>query len=202
MLQSGDIVRIVNKDTRPVTITSGGRSYTLPVGKETAIPFDAMTLWFGDPRADKDMKAYRDEQGIATWIPDRASEVRRLRIKWGIHFGDASVVYDLNAETQPPLVEIYDLAGERIYSVIDDPLGENVVESRQSVAEQNDLLATIQRQQRQIDQLLEAAGLDRGAIPHDPALSTADETNSDFDLPEDDSTPNVATGPAATARAN
>lgn len=179
-----DFVRVKNVGTAPLNVGYDGRRWTLKPGaaKDTVMPAAAAFLWFGDPRSGGTSQTVRDEKGILCIVPDRLSEVRRLRAKYGGSTGDEATFDDVKI----PSVEVYDLDGDRLTMVIDDPQGNSVLQATSTVAERDDLLALVQRQQRQLEQLMKLAGVD-GA-----------EAQTERELPVDDSQ-GVETGPPKTA---
>jgi len=161
-LESGEIIRAINKGDMPLTLTYGSRDYVLHPDREAAIPFDCMVSYFGDPRAMSTIRSVRDTFGIVTWIPDRDTEVRRLRVKWGIYAGDARLI-QLNIP-----VEFYDFDGQRIETVVDDPLGERINIQPQTVSEVSLLHSQVVALQARLDQV-EAANRP-GASPVDAEI--------------------------------
>lgn len=171
-----------------ITLTWNSRDYRCPVGQEVIVPFEAVKVALGDPRAVESIASQRDAFGIVSWIPDRASEIRRLR-----------AVYDNQTGTEDevlpgshPLVEVYDLEGNRIPTVLDDPTGESVIESRPTVADSNDLIEMVRRQQRTIDMLVEKQGITQDDLPNDSASVESDYRAGSSDVPND-STPQTKT---------
>lgn len=153
----GDIVRVVNNGDQPFTIGWDSRQYRLEPGKDTFVPFEACCLWFGDPRSTNSIQSAKNQHGIVSFIPDRDSEIRRLRVKYGNIGGDERFV------DPAPDVTIYDLTGEQIVTVLDDPSGDSITVAQPTVVDQSNLIATIERQQAQINLLLENLGLQKKA---------------------------------------
>jgi hypothetical protein len=188
---SGDVVMARNLGTRPLTLTYGGRKYDVPVEKQVAIPFDCMTLWFGDPRATDAIRSVRDEAGIVTWVPDRATEVRRLRLKWGQITGSEETVTE--GPRDVPKVEFSDFDGRQIFSVVDDPFGDHISPVQITRAENDDLRALVLRQQDQIDAMAKMMKMDKDAIQ-------VVQYEAIEEMPEDDSTTSHTTSPIAHAQ--
>jgi len=143
----GQIVRAVNKDNIPLTIGYASVSYTLYPDKDTFIPVEAAMVWFGDPRSGERVRSLKGEDGGVQFIADRATEVRRLRIKYGNGMGDETKFSNV------PNVELYTPEGERITTVLDDPAGETVMAAKSSIAEQQSVQDLLRQQQDQIDAL-------------------------------------------------
>lgn len=193
-LTDTSLVRVVNKGEKPYTIMYDSISYVLQPGKDTWVPFPAVALWFGDPRSAGTLASIVDERGVRTYVPDRETEVRRLRVKYGNAFGDESVV------TGYPDVELYDMDNDRVMSVLDDPTGENVMPAQSTVADQSNLMTIIQRQQAQIDQLAKLAGLNQSAESQvNPVPAAAIDATGPDGQPATDpfATENTQTGSAA-----
>lgn len=147
----GDILRVVNRMDKPFKVMYDSRETTLMPDKDAFLPFPCVALWFGDPRADVALGSVQDNRGIRTYIPDRETEIRRLRAKYDNQFGDETVI------VKAPNVEVYALDGERVLTVLDDPQGEHIRPASETVADRNDLLSLLAQQQRQIDVLTEMA---------------------------------------------
>lgn len=176
----GDIVRVVNKADDPFVIAWDGRNYKLEPGKDQFVPFECATLWFGDPRSTNLVQSAVNDKGIRSFIPDRESEVRRLRVKYGNQGGDERYVQ------VHPFVEVYDVEGNRINTVLDDPDGETINVATPTVADNRDLQSLIERQQKQIDFLLSKVGLERNEAPiEEDDGDDEEETDKDGFPPED-----------------
>lgn len=184
----GDWVRVRNVGDDPVRVQWDGRTYTVKPNSETFMPFEAAKLWFGDPRSGGAVASHRDVMGLVSWIPDRATEVRRLRALYDNQMGDERTILN------HPLVEVYTQAGTRVYTVLDDPDGERTSPAVQTVADHAGLLAQVQRQQQTIELLLQKAGLsgdsatvedDADALPEDDVV-VENEPVMTTTLPGDD----------------
>src|SRR4051812_31898248 len=119
-VDNGDIVRAVNTGGAVFTIGWDSKQYKLEPGKDTFIPFEAACLWFGDPRSTNSIQSIKNQHGMVSFVPDRDSEVRRLRVKYGNIGGDERYV------DPGPSVDLFDLEGNQITTVLDDPEGEDV----------------------------------------------------------------------------
>lgn len=170
----GDVVRVQNVGDAPFVIAYDGRNYKLEPQKDVFMPFEAAVLWFGDPRSTNTIQSVRNEKGTVAFIPDRETEVRRLRVKYGNIGGDERFVQ------VHPDVEVYDVEGNRIKTVLDDPEGEEINVATPTVADQNNLVQLVERQQRQIEFLLGKMGLSPSAT------ETPTETEDDDDNDDDD----------------
>lgn len=181
-LDVGDVIRAVNRGETTVAIAWNNRPYKLEPGKDQFIPFEAACLWFGDPRSTNSIQSVRNDQGIVAFVPDRESEVRRLRVKYGNIGGDERFVQE------KPTIELYDLEGNQIVTPLEDPLGETVNVATPTVADNNDLLELVARQQRQINLLLQERGLqlDDDEKPEDEFSEETDEVSSTGTPPTDE----------------
>jgi hypothetical protein len=151
--KDGDTIE-VNRDENPFTIAWDSRAYVLEMGKETYVPFEAMMVAFGDPRSSGAMATVRDIAGNVMFILDRPTEVRRLRALYDNQFGDETeILYG-------PEATIEDVDGNEILSVLNDPTGESVTPVQQTVLDRDQLLNQLARQQRMIETLAQAQGID------------------------------------------
>lgn len=203
-----DIVRVEfkgweNGDGRPLPYdgdyfiaTWDSRNYKLDLDTSAFIPAAAAANSFGDWRSGPNVASDRDARGVVGFIPDRETEVRRLRMRYANHLGD-----DTSLQTFP-LVDLYDLDGNKVTTVLDDPTGETITPSLQTVAGHEQMLAVINQQQVMLERLLRAANLsdkadaistpvtpqDLGVPEEEPADWTEDgpTPSGQFGLPEDD----------------
>ena len=161
----GDIIRVVFKGWHgssredALSIMWDSKPYLLQPGQDSFIPFEAAALWFGDPRSSEKVKSNRDNRGLVGFIPDRATEVRRLRTKYGNEGGSDELVH------MYPLVEVFSLEGDRITTVLDDPAGDTVTAAKPSVSDNTQLLAIVHKQQQTIDLLMSKVGLNNPDQP-------------------------------------
>lgn len=173
--------------TNPWSISYDSRNYDLFPGRDQFMPFAAMCLYFGDPRSTDKIQSYRDQHGLVGFIPDRKTEIRRLRSKYDNMYGDESVV------SHHPIVEVYEPDGNPITTVLDDPSGRTTIPAEQTQSQQDELLEIVRRQQSTINRLMETVGLNQQGEkiepPADPAPKTTIPPNSPVydELPEDDS---------------
>lgn len=166
-------------ENTPVEIRNVGESrfvgeyamqrWVVEPGDKTLAPYHAACLWFGDPRAVN--------VGDANARPElqfRAREIDRLGVKYGLA-GDPwySDDVDMDRETfneanndhyKPqrykagrhpnlPKCEVYDLNGDRLWTVIEDPEGARDKEPATTTAEKDVTLESINALQAQIKEL-------------------------------------------------
>lgn len=200
LLTLGDFCELHNRDDHTLQFSWNSKPYRVDPGHKIMVPFELVKLYFGDPRSTAAMSSQRDLNGVIHWLPDRASEIRRLRCLYDNQAGDEGSVYGF------PKVEIFDINGERVLTVLDDPTGETVTPATRSVSEDNEILGLVRKQQQTIDMLMQRLNLTATGEPIEPdeqdeadadgglatipeqvaaaePFKTADE--SEFELPED-----------------
>jgi|SRR5215471_483027 len=159
----GSIVKVTNLD--PTRIFRGMwdlAEYVIPPGVTEFMPFEAMKLFFGDPRSTDTVRSSRDSKGLVAFLPDRAGEVRRLRLLYNHGFGDYSgkegpdVVWEQN---KIPHVAVYTIDDQLILTVLDDPAGRSVLPAVATQAEEADLRETVVRQGRLLQSLMDRLGV-------------------------------------------
>jgi hypothetical protein len=164
-IEVDDVVVVRNNESIPRTIGWNSREYVLSPDKPAFVPAACAFCWFGDPRSAADVKAKKADNGFVEFIPDRATEVRRLRIKYGALDGDEATFDGVRI----PDVTITTAEGNEVITVLQDPAGHSVMAAQTTVQSQDELLAMVKKQQRQLDML----------------VSQMDDPPS-FDLPDDD----------------
>lgn len=181
----GDTVLVENLSNNQFSIEYDSRSYALPPNKPTYVPFEAVALWFGDPRSTSTMTQITGDN--PQMIPSRDDEVRRLSVKWGHQTGNVHDYLSGNDENSPvPKIKVLTIDGSKpITTVLDDPAGESTTPafiSNASVATQDQL---IKKQQDQIDtltQILKSQGM------------MQDYEGQESDIPEDNADVGAGTG--------
>lgn len=168
-------VYVVNKETNPKTYMFAGRRYLLKPDEKVPVPFEAASLWFGDPRAAQDIISVRDpDTDVVSWVPDRDSEMRRLTVRYG---GDGN--------TRFPEVEVQDLDGNVLHSVLEDPEGEYVlptVTTLSESAQKDRKIANLEERLERMEAMLsgrmaDATGDIKGSDAEDTGVDLAnDET--------------------------
>jgi hypothetical protein len=113
-----DLIRVVNTGDEPLVL-KGNTVYTIPVGKDRIIPFADAAAWFGDPRLDNAGKEQL-----------RTMQYRSLQFLWGYTEGMTYPRDRWNPaagfktwDDFKPKFECYDMDGERVYMILDDPDG-------------------------------------------------------------------------------
>jgi hypothetical protein len=144
--------------TTPFILMWDAKKYQVPVGQSAFAPFEAVSVAAGDPRSNEGTQTIRDESGNVGWVVDRPTEVRRLRTLYDNQTGD------LHEIKFAPQLTVEDLEGNAIRTVLDDPEGESVLPAETTILDREQLLAQVQRQQRMIEQLATAQGIDLGTV--------------------------------------
>lgn len=141
-------VYVINKEADPRTYQYDGRRYRLEPNKKIPVPFAAAALWLGDPRASGNIASVSDEEtGAVAWVPDRDSEHRRLVVRYG---GEDHYQF--------PKMEVQDLDGNTVHTVVSDPEGDHVMTVEQTVDEakaKDDRIAALEAK---VNQLLSVMG--------------------------------------------
>lgn len=145
--QTYQMVRLVNKGKKDFSDGFASQRYTIKAGGEGFVPFDAACLWFGHP----------DAFDVSERQRARTDMFRRMRQRYGAFDAtekdkdgkDVTVSADELWERNRPRVEVYNLDGERIITVLDDPEGKNVNPADQTQAEQAGLLGRLDALERE-----------------------------------------------------
>lgn len=168
------------KDTDPLVIGWNSRYTTLYVDQPAVVQLEAAINAFGDPRStDVAQNVWLGEPGASErlFIPDREAEVRRLRARYAVETGNAGEFKDWNGDSLIPQVEMKTLQGEDIVCVLNDPAGQTVIHSVQTVNQQQDQMAVIAHLQAQVDAL---TALVQGANnPNNPTSLSSLPSDSD-----------------------
>jgi hypothetical protein len=159
----GDLLRVTNED--PKRIFRGMWDlvdYVIPPGGSEVMPFEAIKCFFGDPRSGRDVSRTVDRFGQSGFLPDRPSEVRRLRLLYAHGFGDYTGVEGPERVWEHhliPHVRVETFKGERVLTVIDDPAGNSVAPAVTTVSEADDLRDTVRQQGEIIKSLMNKLGV-------------------------------------------
>lgn len=164
--------------TTPLTLMWDAKQYVIAVGGATFAPFEAVAVAAGDPRATEGTQTIRDESGNVGWVVDRPTEVRRLRTLYDNQTGD------LHEIKYAPQLYVEDLEGNTITTVLDDPQGESVTPVQTTVLDREQLLAQVQRQQRMIETLAQAQGIDLGTVETQTIEEEKTESDPFASVPE------------------
>lgn len=185
----GDILKCTNEGTKLFRGQWDLVDYVIPAGGSDYLPFEAVKLFFGDPRSTDSTRSYRDARGIVGYIRDRSTEVRVLRLMYGHGFGDYTgkegpeVVWE---QDRIPHVKVETLKGERIWTVLDDPAGTSVLPATTTQADESVLRETVVRQGKLLDALMSRLGIDSvDDIERPNVYDTETETIVPKDIPQE-----------------
>lgn len=145
----------MTNSARPVVEMWDSKSYVIQPGDTEYWPAELCFKAFGDPRSSSAVRTTRTPKGTVGFIPDRPTEVRRLRLLYGNMAGGEEEVYAY------PIVELYTLQDERITTVLEDPKALTTTPASETLSERDQLLDMITRQQAQIDRLAKVVGMQR-----------------------------------------
>jgi hypothetical protein len=173
----GDILKVTNVGTKLFRGAWDLVDYVIPPGSSDYLPFEIICVCFGDPRSSATVRSHRDARGIVGFLPDRQSEVRRLRLLYSHGFGDftgkegVDVVWEAD---KIPHVEVETLQGQRVFTVLDDPAGSSVIPALTSQADEDRLRAVVEEQGRLIRSLMDRMNMS----------SVSDLANPEINFPE------------------
>lgn len=167
----GETVLCTNQGDDPVALMWNGKTYHLPPGRKVPVLFEAVVNHLGDPRSGTGVSPFLVggvEGGEKGFIPDRESEIRRLRARYSNGIGWLRSMDDENRVWGAPeiVVETYD--GEKIWTVVEDPQGTKAspVASTGDLSPR-DLQAQVDRLQAQLSNLLADQVSKEAEIPYD-----------------------------------
>ena len=201
-------VRVKNVGTKDAVLRYNSIPYIVRAGDESTVPFEAMCLWLGDPRAnDVPQTTSADQGGDVKYIPTRDDEITRLRQLYGMHSmgGSLELVEGVDAETgrtiEYPRMEVTLSSGERLYTVLEDPTGAQAngnlptpIVARHDKAT-NDVIDRLEREIAMLKEqkVREEAGFVPGHAPYEPL--------SESDLPRDEA-PDPTAAPLPRGKAD
>lgn len=138
-----DLVKVLNVDSKPFNGKWDNAVWRIDPGSETLVPKGAANLWFGDGALVDTLKRR-----------DRSLAYDRLRSRYGAYERDD--IWEANK----PNVEVYDLDGNRVWTIIEDPEGNTLVNASgpldPSRRRGDDLEHQLKDMQRQMDALQRA----------------------------------------------
>jgi hypothetical protein len=155
-----DTCRVTNRGEKDVKIGYNSREYVIKPGQAKGVPVQAALLSFGDPRAVGSIRSWKNPvSNEVGWIPDRASEVRRLRMRYSVQDGPEGGFEGADGKiplTVPDVSVEYMEEGDwvELATVLDDPTGESAsLENNQAIDIQT-LQASLEKTQRQLAMLI------------------------------------------------
>jgi hypothetical protein len=203
----GETLKVINRGRSTLRFMWNSRVYVIPpAGGEQYMPFDAVKLYCGDPRCTSAVRTIRDSIGIVSFLPDRATEVRRLRLLYMAPFGeymsaeDVGGIFDDRADkvetpgqfeafqnVRIPQVEVYNIQGQRVITLLDDPEGDlqnPILQQQQQIVARDDVYQQrISHLEGMIDILSKRLGVD----PHTAALDNVPDFLGEVDPDADES---------------
>lgn len=134
VIHPDDQLIATNNGTEPVRLMANSRLHVIEPGQKRAVPFEAVRIWFGDPRSGPTERLYEDENGTKSRIPSRSFELKRLNVLYGVEGAVASQKEEADRNKTPypppitladtiPNVTFEDLSGKSIKHVAEDPEG-------------------------------------------------------------------------------
>lgn len=208
MPEIGETLRVVNVDVRTIRLAWNSRQYVIQPGMSDFMPFDGVKVYVGDPRATNVVRTNRDTIGIVSFLPDRATEVRRLRLLYAAPFGEymrgdtAGGIFVNSPDDAPgygaawegvhiPLLQIFNIRGERIITVLDDPEGtQNIpIQVTRAMVADDPRVEQLMNVVHQRDALIDAMAAKLGIDPNSSALDNAPDVTGE--LPPDDAPDDV-----------
>lgn len=191
-LNPGDFVRVKliknvpGREDDPMVLMWNSREFVCKPGEETVAQLEAVINAFGDPRAmATPQNVLIGDPRVSTeklFIPDRASEVTRLRQRYAIMTGWDTGFTDFDGTPLVPDVELHTLSGEEIIPLTADPLGTHntpVVITQAQASSTDDIIAQMQRQ---IDALREQMAVKPKSLDEIPEDSDPADPVDDAEL--------------------
>lgn len=157
-----DIVRLRNNGDQTWQDQYGSAPFICPAGEAIIVPFDAVCLWFGDPRLS-------DRPTLSQY--DRQDELTRVKARLGWS------VLEAEGKDFPKLdTSVETIEGERVYMVIDDPDGSKSSLSSVNTAGLTDAQAVAtELEQLKMQQQALLARLDDLSKGEQPSLDQVEE---------------------------
>lgn len=190
-----------NGENQPLIVAWNGRETKLEIDKKTFVQLEAACNAFGDPRSLPTAQAIPigdPANGERLFIPDRAAEVRRLRLRYSIQDGNDQGFENVNGTFMAPRVKMETENGEEIIPVLEDPDGKTVTQIATTISESENTDAMIAHLTRQVEALKAMVEkqnsatspldeLESDSDPHPPpSFATLDEIPGSLDtLPDD-----------------
>jgi len=191
----GDILKVENVGSRIFRGQWDMVDYVIAPFQHDFLPFEAVKLFFGDPRATDKVRSVHDVRGIVGFLPDRPAEVRRLRLMYSHGFGDYTgkegpdVVWEAD---KIPQVRVTTLKGERVFTVLDDPEGTTVLPATTTRSQDAELRDVVRQQGQLIRSLMDRIGVSTVQdvdIPADLPRENVYDLDSDEIVPKPDDDP-------------
>jgi hypothetical protein len=176
-LDSGKMYFVQNNTSKPLVLPDGRTPllryaripYPVDPGEKELVPFDVVSLYFGDPRSRNGMiQKFKDSRGEGM-IQSREAELGRIAVFWGVYEQGVDTLISV-----VPDVQITTLNGQEIIPPCFDPYGEYTygfekgpIDTQMGAAS---AIAAMQEQMDQMKAMMDAmrAGGDNDAdVPED-----------------------------------
>jgi hypothetical protein len=164
-----DALKVLNRGPDVFEARYNRQTYRIQPGESAFIPHEAVCLWLGDPASRNVGKQQ-----------DRRLEAQRLSRRYGAYDDKAKF------EANKPNLEVHDLDGNRVVTVVDDPSGDSLTPPSRVELSMMDM---IERLEKQVDQLKRQAGqadVDPDAEPGEAATDTPDLAALAGQMPDPD----------------
>jgi hypothetical protein len=177
-----DFVQAVNPTDEPIEWDG----YVYQPGQRRMVPFLSMTNSYGDPRAVPGMpKMFRSPSGETGVVQSREIQRNKISVAWNAGSGPGySITWD-----DIPKLQFFNVDGDRIFTVYDDPLGNKIMPADTTIEHQQDLERQVKSLTQQVRDLSRLAGINETDIPTD------DSAGIPSDVPTDDSTTDETQSP-------
>jgi hypothetical protein len=176
-LDSGKMYFLQNNTDKPLTLPDGRTPllryaripYPCGPHEKVIVPFDIISLLFGDPRSRNGMiQKFQDSKGTGM-IQSREAELMRISVFWGVYEDGVG-----NLANVVPDITISTLEGQEIVPACFDPYGEYSYGFDKDTSQtQQGAAATIATMQDQIDLLQRQMN------------ALAEQGDNDEEIPED-----------------
>jgi hypothetical protein len=176
----------------PITMSWNRKEYVVEPGATLQVPFDAMRLKFGDPRAMVgQVQRFPGPDGRNGIIPTREAEVIRLSIAWGLYQQGAHLLpfYPHIRHVKITTIPMGDTPAMVLWTPANDPKGTQAMYGHPEVEPNRaDFLAIMEsmeakqaRQDRELEILRQAVAT--GKQPDDIVLEEEEPESKPKDVP-------------------
>lgn len=144
---AGDVVRVLNHGDREFVGGYDQQRYVVPAGGQSIVPRDAAQHWTG-----------RWHTFDREHHKERTVEYERLMVLYGI-FADETTSIEEKMETNIPKLEVTDLDGNKIVTVLEDPHNDFARPADTTQVEKDLLEQQIAKMQRELSSLTSALAM-------------------------------------------
>jgi hypothetical protein len=139
---AGEVVRLENTGEEPFVGKYAQTRYVVQPGKHLIVPKEAMHHWFG--------RNFLVDVGMKR---DRTAELKRIKVLYGVFDDEAGTEAEKWERNVPHKVHVFDIEGNRLTTMVDDPEGHTVTPADQTEQEKALLDAQIEEMRRQLNAL-------------------------------------------------